>query len=216
MSHAMRFRDRGDRFDPDANDADRMPVEQLLARIITLNRGLRDFWSSAEGWSPAEPAGALASRLAWQVSLSEALRMWFPGEKGELTDGQLILAWANLGALIEGTMRMFLALSYADPTQDVSTFRERSTRLIDADLNLERLRRFFLMRELWSSEWDAYVKQVQSRRNAMHAFQARDLGDAREFEQAVRGYLKLLREINAELPYPDGRSMPQERDPRSS
>jgi hypothetical protein len=215
----MRFRSRGgrgDRFDPDANDADRMPIEQVLARIVTLNRGLRDFWASADDWSPNEPAGALRSRLDWQVSLSETLRMWFPGEKSELTDGQLILAWANLGSLIEGTMRLFLAVSYADPTQDIGSFRERSVRLTDPDLNLERLRSYFLTHELWASEWDVYVQKVQARRNAIHAFHARDLGNAREFEHAVRGYLKLVREVNCELPYPDGRFMPQEHDPRSS
>jgi len=193
-----------------------MPIEQVLARIVTLNRGLRDFWASADDWSPNEPAGALRSRLDWQVSLSETLRMWFPGEKSELTDGQLILAWANLGSLIEGTMRLFLAVSYADPTTDLGTFRERSVRLTDPDLNLERLRHHFLTHELWATEWDVFVQKVQARRNAIHAFHARDLGNAREFEQAVRGYLKLVREINCELPYPDGRFMPQERDPRFS
>lgn len=50
---------------------------------------------------PLEAAELLSrSRLDWQVHLATCLRDWLPGER-KLTEGHLILAWANLGALIE-------------------------------------------------------------------------------------------------------------------
>ena len=68
-------------------------------------------------------------------------------------------------------MKLFLSVFYADYAQDVDAFKKKSGKLIDPDvLTLERLRQFFLKKGLWSSEWDTYVRRVQSRRNAIHAF----------------------------------------------
>ena len=61
------------------------------------------FWKEAHGWAPIEAAELLnKSMLEWQGSLAEQLSVWC----GTLTDGQLILAWANLGALVEGQMKL--------------------------------------------------------------------------------------------------------------
>jgi hypothetical protein len=49
------------------------------------------------------------SRLDWQVSLSSSLRNWVRDPLTALSDGDLILAWTNLGALIEGTLKFVKA-----------------------------------------------------------------------------------------------------------
>lgn len=197
------------------SDQDKIPIEQVLDRIVTLNRGIRDFWSSADGWAPIEAAAILSkSRLDWQVSLSETLRLWFPSGGSQLTDGRLILAWANLGSLVEGTMKLFLSVFYADYSKDIDAFKKKNGKLIDPDLlTLERLRQFFTKKDLLSSEWEAYVQHVQSRRNAIHAFEDKELGTGLEYEQAVRRYLKLVREINSRIPYPDHAFVPDEHGP---
>jgi hypothetical protein len=197
------------------SDQDKIPIEQVLDRIVTLNRGIRDFWSSADGWAPIEAAALLSkSRLDWQVSLSATLRLWFPSGGSQLTDGRLILAWANLGSLVEGTMKLFLSVFYADYSKDIDAFKKKNGKLIDPDvLTLERLRQFFTKKDLLSSEWESYVQHVQSRRNAIHAFEDKELGTGLEYEQAVRRYLKLVREINSRIPYPDHAFVPDEHGP---
>ena len=101
-----------------------MPTAQVVQRIETLNRNLAGFWKDANGWAPIEAAGILSkSRLDWQVSLSSTLRMWLREPPNALSDGELILAWANLGSLIEGTLKLFLSAYYNDFQNDISNLK---------------------------------------------------------------------------------------------
>lgn len=87
-------------------------------RIIAKNSDIAGFWSNASGWAPQDAAELLSrSRLDRQVSLSESLARWTTGPH-PLSDGDLILAWANLGCLVEGTLKLFLAVYYQDYQAD--------------------------------------------------------------------------------------------------
>ena len=82
-----------------ANSVDEMPIEEVVDRIEKLNSELRQFWANSEGWAPVEAAGLLGkARLDWQESLSGTLRLWAAGKSPAPCDGNLILAWANLGS----------------------------------------------------------------------------------------------------------------------
>ncbi len=54
------------------------------------------------------------------------------------------------------------------------------------------------------------VKLVQQRRNAIHAFKARDIGSFREWQESLRVHLSFVRDIDGRLPYPDYTYMPTE------
>jgi hypothetical protein len=56
----------------------------------------------------------------------------------------------------------------------------------------------------------ALIELVQARRNAIHAFKDRPIGDDAEFQNAIHCYLSLLRAVNNQLPYPDDISVPRE------
>jgi hypothetical protein len=80
------------------SDAD-LSYEQVIARIESLNDGLRAFWSNAHGWAPDAAAELMSkSRLDRQASLSRSLRHWAAEPPDSLEDGDLILGWANLEA----------------------------------------------------------------------------------------------------------------------
>ena len=51
---------------------------------------------------------------------------------------------------------------------------------------------------------DSWVQHIQYRRNAIHAYQDREIGSAEELQTYMRRYLDILRYINFRLPYPDG------------
>ncbi|WP_426079331.1 hypothetical protein [Janthinobacterium sp. PSPC3-1] len=64
------------------------------------------FWRDAGGWAPSATALLDRSMLSWQASLATSLKQWV----GQQSDGDLILAWANLGSLAEGGMKLKVAV----------------------------------------------------------------------------------------------------------
>ena len=190
-------------------DPDRMSIEEVIRRITNLNDGLRQFWSSAHGWASLETAELLGrSRLDWQVSLSRCLTLWVEQPAAEEA-GHLILASANLGSLVEGSLKLFLSVWYETYKEDVEAIKKNGELQEPDVLQLERIRHFFRKR-IWDDSYDNFVERVQQRRNAIHAFKNRDIGTHDEFLADVRKYLNLLRYINSRLPYPDEMYIPQE------
>lgn len=181
----------------------------ICARIQTLTSRMMGFWKNASGWAPAEAAGLLnTSMLEWQTSLSESLCQWLDSS----TDGDLILAWANLGALVEGQLKLFLSVWYDDYKSDADAIRGRNQTLRDPDgCQLESLRQFYV-RRIWTatSDWDDYIELVQHRRNAIHAFQMRNIGTFEEWRDSLRTHLSFVRCINGKLSYPDDVYAPRE------
>lgn len=196
----------------------KIPIAEVISRIERLNSQLAKFWSKSDGWAPVAAAGLLGkSRLDWQVSLSGSLRLWIRDPGDALTPAELILAWANLGSLIEGTIKLFLSVYYEtfkadiDNLKTVNAYNNKKQEPISPDgLTLEPLRRYCVLRKIPDKEDLALVQLVQQRRNAIHAFKDRPIGDDAEFEQAVRGYLQMLRNVIARLPYPGDKYVPVE------
>lgn len=101
-----------------------MPVDEAIKRIIKLNEGLCKFWSNSSGWAPIEAAQLLSkSRLDWQVELSRTLLIWTVTADDAEKNGRLILGWANLGSLLEGTLKLFLSVYYKDYQADVDAIK---------------------------------------------------------------------------------------------
>ena len=194
------------------------PIDEVIRRIEELNRQLAKFWSNSDGWSPVEAAELLGkSRLDWQVSLSGSLHLWVRDHPEGLTPAELILAWANLGSLIEGTIKLFLSVYYetfkadVDNLKKANAYNKRKQEPLSPDgLSLEPLRQYCSEREILDENDLKLVQLVQQRRNAIHAFKDRPIGDEAEVEQAVRSYLQMVRNVIARLPYPDDTYVPVE------
>jgi hypothetical protein len=168
---------------------DQTPPSEIIVHIELLNRKLARFWRAAHGWAPIEAAGLLSkARLDWQVSLSSSLRNWLRDAPAALSDGDLILAWTNLGALIEGTLKLFLSVYYRDLQADVENLKAagafdhkaRASKSPDG-LTLEPLRKYAAARDLIGTSGDALVKLVQERRNATMPSRTDPLATARSF-----------------------------------
>lgn len=194
------------------------PMAEVIRRIEELNSQLAKFWSQSHGWAPVGAAALLGkSRLDWQVSLSDSLRRWIREPPEALTPAELILAWVNLGSLIEGTIKLFLSVYYDTFKADienlnkVSSFNRKKQKALSPDgLTLEPLRQYCNLREILDKDDLVLVELVQQRRNAIHAFRDRPTGDKAEFEEAVRSYLQMLRNVIARLPYPNDECVPSE------
>lgn len=184
-----------------------------ITKIIKINTELSKFWSNPHGWAPKDAAELMSkSRLDRQVSLSHCLRGWFQNITKTSKEGSLILAWANLGSLIEGSLKLFLAVYYEDYKTDINSLRHKKTgKIKDPDiLALEELKTFFMKKNILDDDWIKYIEYVQQKRNAIHAFKDRDIGSYGDLRKCVRKYLELLTEINSRLPYPDDIYEPQD------
>ncbi len=175
-------------------------ADDLCHRIANLTRYVMEFWSCS-GWAQGESSILLnKSMLHWQASLAGSLLRW-PNTD---SDGDLILAWTNLGALVEGYLKLFLCIHCHDYSRDVKGIRRHGKRIDPDGSRLEELRQFFVKR-IWDAgvNWSPYVELVQKRRNAVHAFQRRDIGTLDEWTEALRLHLSFMRGVNLMLPYPD-------------
>jgi hypothetical protein len=187
-----------------------MSIVEVMDRIVTLNDDLRQFWTKADGWAPIEAAELLSkSRLDWQVSLSICLKIWASEPLPDDENGRLILAWANLGSLVEGTMKLLLSVFYKNYKKDVEAIKKKGKLMEPNGLQLESMRQFFRKR-IYGEEWNIWIQHIQQRRNAIHAYKNRDIGTFTEFFDDVRRYLEFIRYINSRLPYPDYMSVSRE------
>ena len=182
-------------------DIERLPIDDVCSCIHTLTTRMMDFWKSAHGWAPIEAAGLMSkSMLDWQSSLSHCLAKWLRGT----TSGELILAWANLGSLVEGQLKLFLSVWYNDYAADAEAIKRKGKLQTPDVLTLESLRHFFAKR-IWheSDNWDQWIQHIQQKRNAIHAFRHRDIGTFDMWREDLRNHLAFVRDINSRLPYPD-------------
>jgi len=167
-------------------------IKDVLDAIIFKNDGIRRFWSNALGWAPVEAAGLLSkSRLDWQVSLSHTLGIWLTPNAdgaGPDADGRLILGWANLGSLVEGSLKRFLSVYYDDYKADIAAIHDRAGAVKDPDgLTLQSSRR---------------VNRSGARTSQIFpgALQLANLGT--KWWQAIDLHIESLREIGESVPPP--------------
>ena len=193
-------------------EVENLSLNETVKRIISLNKNISKFWSNSYGWAPIEAAELLSkSRLDWQVSLSYTLNNWIENISKDEVAGNLILAWTNLGSLIEGTIKLALSVYYNDYLNSEDKIYKKDKVQEPDTFKLETLRQFCLGK-LWEREtkWDSWILHIQQRRNAVHAFKNREIGTFEEFYKDLSMYLEFLRYINKRLPYPDDIYIPCE------
>ena len=177
----------------------------MVEKIIEANLWLANFWSHSYGWAPNRAADLMSiSRLDRQVSLSRTLKLWIKNEDDKLSDGELILAWSNLGSLIGGTLKLFCSIFYEDYCQDTRAIKSKDGEIVEPDeLYLEQLKVIFYKSAGIEKEWYDFIDLVQHRRNAIHAYQDRNIGDTKEFYRYLEKYLHFIERIQRRIPYPD-------------
>lgn len=148
--------------------------------IITNNEAL--LWKQSRGYAPDSAADKLdEAMLEWQSELTQALKIWI--DKGlAMTTGELILARANLGAVVESWLKFFYSVYYEDYCK--SPITNNKGKMIEPEKASFDNLKDFSNGKLWdnanSSEY-AWVDSVQKKRNAIHSFRYRDIGTTKEF-----------------------------------
>lgn len=103
-------------------------------------------------------------------------------------------------------MKFFLCVFAHDNLSDYMKVGATNNHPEPDPLMLQSLKHFYCHRA-WTADckkwWLPLVDLVQQRRDAIHAFKDRPLGDWKEFRKAVRTYLRFLEDINGTVPYPE-------------
>ena len=184
----------------------RQSSDSVISDIVRTNDDIRTFWSNAHGWAPTDAAELLArSRLDWQASLSRCLKFCLERSTPEDHDGRLILAWVNLGCLVEGTLKFFLSVYEGDYSKTPRTRGPTKEPCDIDDLRFEALKQYF-SEHIWTNSqrhWSGWLTKIQLRRNAVHAYKDRDIGTFEEFSAEVATYLDFLLELQGQVPKPE-------------
>ena len=98
-----------------------MEEKNLFDVLVTITNNDALLWKEARGIAPDSAADKLDNAmLNWQSELTKTLKIWI--DKGiDMSDGELILARANLGAVVESWLKFFYCIYYEDYIQSPIT-----------------------------------------------------------------------------------------------
>lgn len=170
-----------------------------ILKIQTKNYAL--VWKDVNGIADSQVANKMdTAMLDWIVELTNCLTIWI--EKGQnMTVGELILARANLGALVESWLKFFYCVFYIDYLKNPK--RNRNGTIIEPNnMRLEDLKRFsigILWEDIQDKEY-IWVEKIQYMRNAIHIFNYRDIGDNNEFMNDLETYYDFVDNIISHFP----------------
>lgn len=164
------------------------------------------FWGDG-GWAPDEVRELLCkSRLDRQVGLARCLKLWIEPLDESTDDAKIILAWTNLGAIVEGSLMLFLTVHLHDYMNN--PLRRNSAERMPAELILKEISDFFC-RYVWANHenkieiWKPWLDKLRANRNGIHAFAERTVDGRSEFADALIMFRKLLVDLENHIPYPE-------------
>lgn len=169
-----------------------------LLKIKTNNTML--LWKDSYGIAPNEVYFKLdKAMLNWHMELTNTLEIWI--NKGlNMTDGELILACANLGAIVESWLKFFYSVYYEDYCKNPII---RKDKLVEPEKVKFDVLKDFSVEKLWDSkesEEYKWVDSVQHKRNAIHSFEFRDIGTPQGFLDDVEYLYEFVDDIISHLP----------------
>ena len=152
-----------------------------ILTIQTYNTAL--IWKDVHGIAHDNAAKKLdIAMLDWQSELTKTLKIWV--DKGlDMTVGELILARANLGAVVESWLRFFYCVFYDDYINQPMKNKKGQILEPENDMRFEDLKKFSTG-ILWDDEKSKdylWVDSIQKKRNAIHSFTYKDIGTPLDF-----------------------------------
>ena len=161
-------------------------------------------WKESRGIAPDSVADKLDdAMLKWMSELTDTLKIWI--DKGStMTEGELILARTNMGALVESWLKFFYCVYYEDYMKNPLT-QNKKGKTITVEPNNMRFEdlKNFSKGILWDDDKDplyVWVDKIQHYRNAVHAFNYRNIGNAIEFMADMEEFYKYVNHILNHLP----------------
>lgn len=174
-----------------------------IKEVIEITNKIMSKWMDIGGIAPDSVVDKLDNaRLDWIIQLTDCLEIW-TDRIFILSEGELLLARANIGAIVEGWLKFFYCVYYEDYKND--PMKNKVGNIIEPNnLSFEQLKQFS-RGKLYkvNDEWENWIDSVQRKRNAIHAFNDRDIGTVIEFLNDVNKLKEFIKLIDSHLPYID-------------
>ena len=121
-----------------------------ILKIQTTNTSL--VWKNIHGIATESTARKLdIAMLDWISSLTDTLQIWI--DKGlSMTDGELILARTNLGALVESWLKLFYCVFYEDYLRNPKV--DKKGTIVEPETMSFELLKVFSVGKLWENQQD--------------------------------------------------------------
>lgn len=170
-----------------------------MKNLYQITKTVMDEWENPFGWAPDSAAQKIhVAMKSWIVQMTDCLQIW--EQKGvSLTEGELILANANLGSLVESWLKFFYCVYYEDYLKNPTV--KKGSLIEPNELKFEDLKiksRGILWKQ--GDNWDKWVERMQQRRNAIHAFNFREIGSGEEYIENMRLYYQFVNLVIGKLP----------------
>ena len=182
--------------------------------LLRQTQNVSLIWKDVHGIAPNNAASKLdIAMLDWQNELTKTLSIWI--DKGlQMTDGELILARANLGAIVESWLRFFYCVYYDDYVKNSMKTKQGKFLEPEKDMRFEDLKNFstgILWDDTKSKDY-IRIDDIQHKRNAIHSFTYKDIGTPIDFLLDVDFLCEFVDKLLNHLPpiedmldtYPDG------------
>ncbi len=174
-----------------------------LEQIRSKTKATIQSWSETCGLAPEGVTDKFdAAMLNWMNDLTDSLDIWI-AKSLDMTDGELILAWTNLGALVECWLRFFYCAYYEDYMKSPKLGKKgKPLEPDDKAMTFDYLIQYS-KGILWDSLQDPlylWVHQIQHYRNAIHAFSYREIGHPNDFILNIGQYSLFVDEVIDRLP----------------
>lgn len=177
--------------------------------LVKITDEITSTWFKYHGFLPSEVADKLnPNNLIWLKELTECLNIWIC--KGfDITQGELILARVNLGAIVECWLRFFYCVYLDDYRNDVNNGNLKFSDPDNRYMSYQRLKNFS-KGILWEDETDElyfWLSRVQKYRNTIHVFNKTEIGTFQDFLNDIDMLASFLDIINIRLPILDNCEM---------
>jgi len=176
----------------------------MIRKIIATTEAMERFWRRAHGWAPADAAELLAAaRLDRQVSFAHTLSDYLQPFPSAEAEARLILGYVTLRSLCEGILKLFFVVWWRDYWKDADAVKDKKTGMVKkpGDVGLDRLIGLYSAKA--DSKYEALLRRIQQRGNAIHHFNDKETGSQEELVADIAHFLEFLLAVNGRLPYPD-------------
>ncbi len=170
-------------------------------QLLKKTQEVTDLWREHSMLAPQNVAIKLDNAmLEWLNDLTRALIIWI-SKGNDMTDGELILARVNLGAVLEFWLKFFYTIHYEDYRKDEKAPANRQGLIEPEKASFEQLKSF--ARDTLLGVGDNtfnWITTVQQKRNAIHSFKFRDIGTSEEFLEDINKLNVFVDSIIDKLP----------------
>lgn len=181
-------------------------MEKTVDKIYNLTKSKFESWKNHNGYAPVEASTKLNRvMLDWIIELTKTLEIW-ETKGNSMTDGELILACANMGALVESMMKFVLSVYILDYNKEPLFDREGN--LIPPEkLKFENLK-VYCFDKVWNDNYyeekypniKEWVGSIQRKRNAIHAFNNKEIGRPIDYYNDIENYWMFINMVFNTLP----------------